>query len=115
MRRKRRERKADPAAGVDGGSDGAVAQVDEAADIVDVGGGTAGKHGATPRESEALPLQPHPILILLLHDELLVRHIGVPHPLPTLRPPHGHSVARRRRNPTAQDLRAPPGSAARDR
>ena len=56
-----------PTAGVHGGSDRPVGEIDQFSDIVDVGVGAVREHGAAAWESEPVFLVPNPILFLLLH------------------------------------------------
>lgn len=100
----RDEEEAYPAAGVNGGPNRPVSQVNELADIVNVSIGAVGKHGAAAGEPEPVALEPNPVLNRFLDGELLMGYIRVPGQIPAERPLEGVLVAVRRRHPAFQEL-----------
>lgn len=93
-----------PTAGVNGGSDGPVGEIDQFPDIVDIGVGASREHGATAGKSKPVLLEPDPVLILLLHRQFLMRNIRKPGEIPALRPWERQFIPDWRRNPALQNL-----------
>lgn len=93
-----------PTTSINGGPYIPIFQIDQLSDIVDICIGTIRKHGSASGEPEPVLLEPDPILLLLLHRQLLMRHVGKPNGPSALRPPERNSVPVRCRNSTPQNL-----------
>lgn len=88
-----KENKAYPTTSINGGSDGAIFEIDQLANIINICSGTIREHGSPTGESETITIISNPILHGLLHSQFLVWYIGVPHQITAQRPFERVSVA----------------------
>lgn len=93
-----------PTTGINGGPYRPISEIDQFPDFINIRIRTTRKHGPATRESKPVPFVMNPILLLLLHGQLLVRHIRVPNRVSALRPPKWHLIPVGRRNPALEKL-----------
>ena len=93
-----------PTAGINGGSDGPIFQINEFPNFVNIRISSVREHRPSAGKSEPLPFVYYPILHRLLHRQGFMRRIQVPSVISTLRPWKRIPVPRRRRNTALQYL-----------